>query len=835
MAPAGPGSDEPGEALRSDATEAEGFDASHDSRDLLARLDLAEARCSNLQDTVADLTLQLDALRNSVRFRIGDAILQAMRSPKAMLRLPASLARIYRAHRYDQHLNERLLALADEEHPSSDPRGGEAGPLLPTQADRVTLPRGVSVVVPAYRAVTRIDRCLETIAEQTLDREKFEALVVLNGPDDGARERIELFAAREPSLCLRILESDPPGAGRARNVGLATARFDHVCFLDDDDELSPTYLEALCSTADGSSVVIAPLSDLTDGHETPSALNERLRLLEGAGRITYRDIAPAFSLNAAKLAPTALLRHFSFPEDLSSGEDVAFWAEVCARAAPPIKVVPHLSGARYIRHLRINSVSRRPASYDFNVAERLSVVAHLDSHYAQANAEGRAFLKERIEAQARFVVRYLQAHPQDYPRAAAEIMDRAYRFPLIRLVNARLARTLVYSACFPPYLDPSGIVMAKRIAAMDHPVDVISNGMAGARQSDPRLLEVAVSRLGHLEEAGAAAQFAHWPAIARYVELAGRLARSLEAGKDAPYAEIYSRALWPASHFAAAVHKLRNPRVGWTAEFSDPIQKDINGADRPGPIPLEWLERQDFLKALRARGFEFPTTGTLFFWCEALPIVLADRLVFTNSNQLSYMASYQRDDQLRTALLAKATISPHPLPPKRLYEMGAPNYPLDDARTNVAYFGSFYANRGLEAVFDAMAGLPAAKRGRLCLHVFTQQQDAARSGAARCLGDSLRINPLVGYLDFLALTRRFHYLLALDADTTATHPQNPFLPSKLADYIGSGRPIWALCQHGSPMSSTDLPPGSVKTELGNTAGIRQALEELGVPRAPSAE
>ena len=96
----------------------------------------------------------------------------------------------------------------------------------------------------------------------------------------------------------------------------------------------------------------------------------------------------------------------------------------------------------------------------------------------------------------------------------------------------------------------------------------------------------------------------------------------------------------------------------------------------------------------------------------------------------------------------------------------------------------------------------------------------------RRLGDSLRINAYVGYLDFLALTRRFDWLLAMDADTAATYQQNPFLPSKLADYVGSGRPVWALCQTGSPMSSTDLPHGSIRSGMGDGAQMRRALQAM---------
>src|SRR5690606_7926058 len=141
--------------------------------DLRSRLEIAEARCRNLQDTVADLSARLDALRNSVRFRIGDAILHGMRSPRAMLRLPGELAGIYRAHREGQRRRERLLAPADDPAPAG--RAPQAAGFAPpaeggggahAAADQPPLRPGVCVIVPAYRAAARIGRCLETLAAQ---------------------------------------------------------------------------------------------------------------------------------------------------------------------------------------------------------------------------------------------------------------------------------------------------------------------------------------------------------------------------------------------------------------------------------------------------------------------------------------------------------------------------------------------------------------------------------------------------------------------------------------------------------------------------------------------
>ena len=56
-------------------------------------------------------------------------------------------------------------------------------------------------------------------------------------------------------------------------------------------------------------------------------------------------------------------------------------------------------------------------------------------------------------------------------------------------------------------------------------------------------------------------------------------------------------------------------------------------------------------------------------------------------------------------------------------------------------------------------------------------------------------------LQFLNLTTQFDVLVVNDAATASHHDRNPYLPSKVADYVGSGTPVWAICEPGSVMSA----------------------------------
>ena len=72
------------------------------------------------------------------------------------------------------------------------------------------------------------------------------------------------------------------------------------------------------------------------------------------------------------------------------------------------------------------------------------------------------------------------------------------------------------------------------------------------------------------------------------------------------------------------------------------------------------------------------------------------------------------------------------------------------------------------------------------------------------ISDLVTIGPYVAYLAFLGLTTRFDCLLVNDAITAGTHARNPFLPSKWADYRGSGTAVWGIVEPGSALSREPL-------------------------------
>ena len=101
-----------------------------------------------------------------------------------------------------------------------------------------TIP-AVSIIVPVYNGQDYLDRCLDSIAAQTV--RDFACILVDDGSTDGSADLCRARAARDGRFVL--LQKQNGGVCSARNAGLDAARGEYVLFCDQDDLIDPHTLE----------------------------------------------------------------------------------------------------------------------------------------------------------------------------------------------------------------------------------------------------------------------------------------------------------------------------------------------------------------------------------------------------------------------------------------------------------------------------------------------------------------------------------------------------------------------------------------------------------------
>lgn len=93
----------------------------------------------------------------------------------------------------------------------------------------------VSVIVPVYNVEPYLDKCLNTLVNQTL--KKIEIIIVNDGSKDNSEKIIEKYLKKYPEK-IKYIKKANGGLSSARNEGLKYASGEYIGFVDSDDYVS---------------------------------------------------------------------------------------------------------------------------------------------------------------------------------------------------------------------------------------------------------------------------------------------------------------------------------------------------------------------------------------------------------------------------------------------------------------------------------------------------------------------------------------------------------------------------------------------------------------------
>lgn len=655
---------------------------------------------------------------------------------------------------------------------------------------------GVSIVIPSYKGEKTIeDTLISIVSQKNIDLNLLEIICVINGEIDDTPNIIENFKNKY-DIDIKLLFSEKKGASAARNLGIKTASREYLLFVDDDDMVSKNYINDLYKLANKESLILCYINDLDQfgNLNKDTAINKQL--VDALDSPSIVNTSSAITMVASKLLVTDLVKSLEFNENLRSGEDVSFFTEYVQKFNPKIQIVNSRDCA-YIRRVVENSVSRQPLSFDFNVEQRLDVIKELERIDISENKISN-FTLSKIKAQIGFIIQYLKEYPNDTNLVIDEIIVRKifnfpYEFFWERLGKLE-AEQLVFSYCHPPFVDTSATIVGKRIHQFGLLSDVIANDMSKNRNIDPEMMLLDKHYLKSLSFLDIPASFGGWGAIKQFVEQSNILA----IGKN--YKQVYSRVLWPASNFAAAEYKLKNHETKWIAEFSDPVVLDIEGNDRLSDLDDSiWLNQ--FLEYFKGKYDFLKVEKNLYVWCELLTYLFADEIIFTCENQRQLMLEKFKYKEIALLAYTKSKILPHPQPNHSLYDINQTEYILDTGMINIGYFGVFYKNRKLHNLIDMLVQYDKNMNLPVRIHLFTSNVvDVIQELTELDVLEYFVINEYVGYFEFLNISKKMDVLIVNDAKVSDIFGFNPYLPSKMSDYLGSGKPIWAFVESNSALA-----------------------------------
>lgn len=103
----------------------------------------------------------------------------------------------------------------------------------------------VSIIVPVYNAEKTLERCVDSILNQSF--EDFELFLVDDGSTDGSGALCDAYAARDGRV--QVFHQENAGVSAARNLALDHAGGEYLQFLDSDDWITPDATVSLVRAA----------------------------------------------------------------------------------------------------------------------------------------------------------------------------------------------------------------------------------------------------------------------------------------------------------------------------------------------------------------------------------------------------------------------------------------------------------------------------------------------------------------------------------------------------------------------------------------------------------
>ena len=184
----------------------------------------------------------------------------------------------------------------------------------------------VSVIVPSYKPKEYIFQCLDSLKNQTLDKELFEVIIVLNGEKDPYYDNIKKWICENNLKNFELLYSKITGVSNARNIALDFSKGEYIVFVDDDDYIDKNYIEELLTTNKKigfDSIVVTDYINFQD--ETNKILFKTKYFFEKGSLVEARKV---FSMACIKIIPKNIISRIRFNTKYKNGEDSLFMLKI---------------------------------------------------------------------------------------------------------------------------------------------------------------------------------------------------------------------------------------------------------------------------------------------------------------------------------------------------------------------------------------------------------------------------------------------------------------------------------------------------------------------------
>ena len=109
----------------------------------------------------------------------------------------------------------------------------------------------LSIIICTYNRAQFLPEALNSLKEQTLDKSRFEVILINNNSTDATEAISKKFEKHTPEINFQYHIESSQGLSFARNKGIEVAQGNIIAFIDDDAIAEPDYAENILKTIEG--------------------------------------------------------------------------------------------------------------------------------------------------------------------------------------------------------------------------------------------------------------------------------------------------------------------------------------------------------------------------------------------------------------------------------------------------------------------------------------------------------------------------------------------------------------------------------------------------------
>jgi glycosyltransferase involved in cell wall biosynthesis len=203
---------------------------------------------------------------------------------------------------------------------------------------------------------------------------------------------------------------------------------------------------------------------------------------------------------------------------------------------------------------------------------------------------------------------------------------------------------------------------------------------------------------------------------------------------------------------------------------------------------------------------------------------LLERKIVRGADCIVFVNEYTRRKMMErfpSEMIKKSHVIPHGFEESMYSNSGDMNKKLV-----MRHLGEFYGERTPETLFRALrllASNVASLRERLAVEIYCSNVERVEKWIAEYeVGDIVTGSGLVSYLESLALMKSSDVLLVIDAPAK----ENLFLTSKLIDYVGAKKAIFAITPGRGPTAELMVEMGFTSSDFYDVPGIAKRIGDF---------